>query len=123
VGCEIKATTQIKDYVSQPLFDIFGAQDEVPIIARPVGSYDLISDLNKTFSHISFLDLLKNSPMHRFALLKELGLGHLINVTPPSETQVNHVDFDVYPPGQVDRDTEFVFNISKMPTDTEISCR
>ncbi|KAH9311667.1 hypothetical protein KI387_026702, partial [Taxus chinensis] len=64
-----------------------------------------------------------NSPTHRAALLEALGLGHLINITPPPETQVNHVDFDVHPPGQVDRDVEFIFEINKMPTDAEITCR
>ncbi|KAH9306580.1 hypothetical protein KI387_010984, partial [Taxus chinensis] len=64
-----------------------------------------------------------NSPAHRAALLEALGLGHLINITPPPETQVNHVDFDVHPPGQADRDVEFIFEINKMPTDAEITCR
>ncbi|KAH9308335.1 hypothetical protein KI387_036246, partial [Taxus chinensis] len=57
------------------------------------------------------------------ALLEALGLGHLINITPPLETQVNHVDFDIHPPGQLDKDVEFIFEISKMPTDAEIACR
>ncbi|KAH9291733.1 hypothetical protein KI387_022160, partial [Taxus chinensis] len=64
-----------------------------------------------------------NSPPHRAALLEALGLGHLINITPPPETQVNHVDFDIHPPGQPDKDVEFIFEISKMPTDAEIARR
>ncbi|KAH9313353.1 hypothetical protein KI387_028388, partial [Taxus chinensis] len=57
------------------------------------------------------------------ALLEALGLGHFVSITPPPEAQVNHIDFDVYPPGQADRDVEFIFEISKMPTDAEIACR
>ncbi|KAH9327007.1 hypothetical protein KI387_007185, partial [Taxus chinensis] len=64
-----------------------------------------------------------NSPPHRAALLEELGLGHLINITPPHKTQVNHVDFDIHPPRQLDKDVEFIFEISKIPTDAEITCR
>ncbi|KAH9317467.1 hypothetical protein KI387_019236, partial [Taxus chinensis] len=64
-----------------------------------------------------------NSPPHRAALLEALGLGHLINITPPPETQVNHVDFDIHPPGQLDKDVQFIFEISKMPTDAEIARR
>ncbi|KAH9302034.1 hypothetical protein KI387_013617, partial [Taxus chinensis] len=56
-------------------------------------------------------------------LLEALGLGHLTNITPPPEAQINHVDFDVYPPGQPERDVGFVFDISKMPIDTEIARR
>ncbi|KAH9321785.1 hypothetical protein KI387_016424, partial [Taxus chinensis] len=57
------------------------------------------------------------------ALLEALGLGHLINITPPPEMQVNHVDFDIYPPGQPDRDTDFIFDIRKMPTNAEITLK
>ncbi|KAH9296167.1 hypothetical protein KI387_039755, partial [Taxus chinensis] len=64
-----------------------------------------------------------NSPAHRAALLEALGLGHLISITPPPETQVNHIDFDIHPPGQPDRDVEFIFEINKMPTDAEIARR
>ncbi|KAH9322838.1 hypothetical protein KI387_017477, partial [Taxus chinensis] len=52
-----------------------------------------------------------NSPPHRAALLEALGLGHLINITPPPETQVNHVDFDIHPLGHPDKDVEFIFEI------------
>ncbi|KAH9297531.1 hypothetical protein KI387_029213, partial [Taxus chinensis] len=57
------------------------------------------------------------------ALLEALGLGHLINITPPPETQVNHVDFDIHPSRRPDKDVEFIFEINKMPTDAEIACR
>ncbi|KAH9292815.1 hypothetical protein KI387_041990, partial [Taxus chinensis] len=120
----IEAITRTREYFSQPSPSHLPETDKSQqIVEKPIGAYDLISDLTKTFSHISFLDLLKNSPPHRAALLEALGLGHLINITPPPETQVNHVDFDIHPPGQPDKDVEFIFEISKMPTDAEIARR
>ncbi|KAH9321308.1 hypothetical protein KI387_015947 [Taxus chinensis] len=82
----INIATRTKDYSSQPIPIYLTISDDIrETLGKPVGAYDLINDLTKTFSHISFLDLLKNSPTHRATLLEALGLGHLINVTPPPE--------------------------------------
>ncbi|KAH9290718.1 hypothetical protein KI387_034835, partial [Taxus chinensis] len=70
---QINVDTRTKDYSSQPIPIYPTTSDDIRnTLSKPVGSYDLISNLTKTLSHISFLDLLKNSPAHRATLLEAL---------------------------------------------------
>ncbi|KAH9291679.1 hypothetical protein KI387_043134, partial [Taxus chinensis] len=69
----VEAITRTREYFSQPSPSHLPETDNIQqTVAKPMGAYDLINDLTKTFSHISFLDLLKNSPAHRAALLEAL---------------------------------------------------
>lgn len=83
---QINATTRTKDYSLQPIPIYPTTSDDIRAkIGKPVRAYDFINNLSRTFSHISFLDLLKNSLGHWATLLEVLDLGHLTNVTPPPE--------------------------------------
>lgn len=121
---QINITTRSRDHSLQTILIYRVVSDSVhDMLSKLVGAYDLINDLTKNFSHISFLDLLNNSPAHRATILEVLGLIHLANITPLIEAQINPIEFDVFPLGHPKRDIRFVFDINKMPTDADIARR